>query len=313
MTPHAETLPVTPRDKAGIANAPTGAIHEAMLYRRDFMRLRSGLLLACLLLLLRPAFADEPPLRAGVVPNTLPFVTTDAHGTLTGFTIDLFRAIADRMQRPITFAFGTQPELIEGLKKGSYDLLPGPLNATPERAAEMLLTEGYLWSEFQFGSRAGEPVNALKDLKGRRLAVRADSPYADWAQRNAQRYGFSVLPTASGIESAQAVLKHHADASLSASPVQDYAAWHDKGFVAGLSLPETRTHESAGVRRADTELRDELEDALRCLKLNGTVARLSKTWLGHEPDAEDLENLVVPGYGVPGLAGYDPKPRKARC
>jgi polar amino acid transport system substrate-binding protein len=40
---------------------------------------------------------------------------------------------------------------------------------------------------------------------------------------------------------------------------------------------------------------------------------LSTKWLGHEPDAEDLENLVVPGYGVPGLAGYDPKPKKARC
>jgi polar amino acid transport system substrate-binding protein len=276
------------------------------------MRLRhSLLLLGCLFL--RPAFADEPPLKAGVVPNALPFVTRDDHGTLTGFTIDLFRAIADRMQRQITFATGTQPELVAGLKKGTYDLLPGPINATPDRASDLLLTEGYLWSEFQFGSRAGEPVAKLEDLRGRRLAVRADTPYADWAGRNAQHYGFSVLPTGSGMDSVKAVLNHQADASLSASPLQIYASAHDKGFVTGLSLPETRTHESAAVRRADTELRDELEDALRCLKLNGTVARLSKAWFGHEPDAEDLENLVVPGYGVPGLAGYDPKPRKARC
>ena len=217
------------------------------------------------------------------------------------------------MQRQITFTTAPQPDLIEGLKKGTYDLLPGPINATPDRAAEMLLTEGYLWSEFQFGSRDGEPIADLHDLQGKRLAVRKDSPYAEWADRNAQRYGFTVLPTASGADAVQAVLKHQADAALSASPLQTYAAWHDKGFVAGLSLPETRTHESAAVGRADTELRDELEDALRCLKLNGTVAKLSKTWLGHEPDAEDLENLVVPGYGVPGLAGYDPKPRKARC
>ncbi len=275
------------------------------------MRLRHGLLLACLCL--RPASADEPPLHAGVVPDAQPFVSSDAHGNLSGFTIELFRAIAERMQRQITFATAPQPALVDGLKKGTYDLLPGPINATPDRAADLLLTEGYLWSEFQFGSRAGEPVTKLDDLKGRRLAVRAESPYAEWAERNAQRYGFSVLPTGSGMASVQAVLKHQADASLSASPLQTYAAWHDKDFVAGLSLPETRTHESAAVRRADTELRDELEDALRCLKLNGTVARLSKTWLGHEPDAEDLENLVVPGYGVPGLAGYDPKPRKARC
>jgi polar amino acid transport system substrate-binding protein len=245
--------------------------------------------------------------------NSAPFVMKGADGRLTGFVVELFGLIAERMQRGIVFTTAEQPALFEGLAHGAYDLLPGPINATPDRASEMLLTEGYTWSEFRFGSRVAEPVTHLDDLHGRRLAVRSGSIYAEWAERNARRYGFTVLPTGSGIEAAQAVLAHEADASLSGSPVQAYAEWHEKGFAAGLALPETRTHESAAVRRADTELRDEVEDALRCLKLNGTVARLSKKWLGHEPDAEDLENLVVPGYGVPGLAGYDPKPKKARC
>lgn len=279
------------------------------------MRLRACLLLACLIAspITVPARANEPPLQAGVVGNTPPFVTTDASGKLTGFVIDLFNAIAERMQRSIAFTTAPQRALIEGLLHDSYDLLPGPINATPERASQMLLTEGYLWSEFQFGARTVEPVNSLADLKGKRLAVVAGTPYADWAEHNAVRYGFTVLPTDTGQEAAEAVLLQKADASLASSPVQVYAAWKNHGFVAGLSLPETRTHESAAVRKADTELRDEVEDALRCLKLNGTVARLSQKWLGHDPDPEDLENLVVPGYGVPGLAGYDPKPRKARC
>ena len=63
----------------------------------------------------------------------------------------------------------------------------------------------------------------------------------------------------------------------------------------------------------ETQVRDEIEEALRCLKQDGTVARLAKTWLGTTPGPEDLENLVIPGYGVPGLAGYDPKPHKPRC
>ncbi len=276
------------------------------------MRLRHGLLLAACLWAM-PAQADEPPLRAGVPDNAAPFVIKAADGKLTGFVVELFRLIAQRMQRGIVFIPAPQPALFEGLAHGTYDLLPGPINATPDRASEVLLTEGYLWSEFRFGSRAGEKVARLEDLRGRRLAVRAGSIYADWADRNASRYGFTVLPAATALAAAKAVLTHEADASLTGSPVQQYAEWHEKGFVAGLALPETRTHESAAVRRADVELRDEVEDALRCLKLNGTVARLAKEWLGHEPDAEDLENLVVPGYGVPGLAGYDPKPKKARC
>jgi polar amino acid transport system substrate-binding protein len=285
--------------------------------------LRHYLLFACLIAAPTLALAQsltqaQPPaqetkLRAGVVASAPPFVLSDARGDLSGFVIDLFRAIAARMQRDIVFIPGTPESLAAGLANGTLDLLPGPINATPDRAAEMLLTEGYLWSEFQFSARASEPVTKLEDLRGRRLAVKSASPYAEWANRNAGRYGFTVVSTATGLEAAEAVLAQKADASLSSSPVLEYAAWKNHGLVAGLTLPETRTHESAAVRKADTELRDEVEDALRCLKLNGTVARLSQKWLGHEPDAEDLENLLVPGYGVPGLAGYDPKSRKARC
>lgn len=256
---------------------------------------------------------DGPPLRAGILADAAPFVLRDAQGRMTGFTVELFRLIAARMGRPIDFATAQQPALYAGLANGTYDVLPGPISATPDLAAEMLLTEGYIWSEFRFGARAAEPVRTLADLKGRRVAVRTSSPYEEWGERNATRYGFVVVHARSGVDAASLVEHGQADVSLSGSPVQDYAASRDANFTTGLSLPETRTHESAAVRRADVEMRDEMEDALRCLKLNGTVARLSRQWFGREPDAEDLENLVVPGYGVPGLVGYDPKPRKTRC
>jgi polar amino acid transport system substrate-binding protein len=275
------------------------------------MRLRHAVVLACLVSGAAPA--EEPALRAALTDTGPPFVQPGPNGQLTGFVPELFRLIAARMQRGIVFTQMPPGRLVDALTSGEADLLPGPINATPDRAAKMLLIEGYLWSEYEFAARSGEPVSAFKDLRGRRLAVHDHTLYADWAEQNATRYGFSIVPAASTLAAAKAVLDHSADASLGASPVQDYAAYHMTGFSLGLALPETRTHESAAVRRGNEELRDEVEDSLRCLKLNGTVARLSKQWLGREPDAEDLENLVVPGYGVPGLAGYDPKPRKVGC
>ncbi len=257
--------------------------------------------------------AAEPPLRAGVLDDAPPYVMKDSHGALTGFTIDLFRLVAARMQRQIDYTTAPQRALFDGLQHAQYDLLPGPIAATPERAGDMLLLQGYAWSEYQFGVRRGDHLSALADLHGRRLAVRSGSAYAEWANRNAQRYGFTVLPVSSSAGAAQAVLDSQADASLSGSQVQGYAAAQNANYLPALSLPETRTHQTAAVRRSDTELRDEMEDALRCLKMDGTVARLSKQWFGRSPEDEDLENLVVPGYGVPGLAGYDPKPRKTRC
>jgi polar amino acid transport system substrate-binding protein len=192
-------------------------------------------------------------------------------------------------------------------------VLPGPIAATPDRAAEMLFSEGYIWSEYQFGTRSDRDIPSLEALRGLQLAVHADSDYADWAARNALKYGFLVQPYPTLAAVFDAVRTGRADASLTGSAALRFATAGRQGLKAGLSLPDTRTHDSAAFRLADTELRDEMEDALRCLKQDGTVARISKTWFGTDPEPEDLERLVVPGNGVPGLAGYDQKPRKTHC
>jgi polar amino acid transport system substrate-binding protein len=49
------------------------------------------------------------------------------------------------------------------------------------------------------------------------------------------------------------------------------------------------------------------------MKRDGTVARLSERWFGAAPKEDDAERVVFPGYGPPGLPGYDPKPHEPRC
>jgi polar amino acid transport system substrate-binding protein len=224
------------------------------------------------------------------------------------------QAIAARLKRGVVFTEAPLPDLIKGLADGQLDVLPGPIAATPDGAADMLFTEGYFWSEYQFGTRPGATLAALSDLRGKRLAVHDGSDYAEWAGRNGARLGFLAVPQPSLAAVFDAVRSGRADASLTASPALRAASAGGRPTLApALALPETRTHESLAVAESALELRDEIEEALRCLKTDGTVARLSKTWLGTTPGPEDLENLVIPGYGVPGLAGYDPKPHKPRC
>ncbi len=276
------------------------------------MRVRVLLtLLACLSA--GGARAAEPHLKAGVAEWAPPFIMEGAGGKPAGFTVDLFRAIAARMKRGILFIPVPQAELEKGLEDGRFDLLAGPIAATPERAAEMLFTEGYIWSEYQFGGRKSHPIDRLESLRGQRLAVHADSEYAEWADRGAQKFGFTVVRLPNEAAVFAALKAGQADASLTDSAALRFAANSTPGLVAGMTLPETRTHDSAAFRTSDIELRDETEDMLHCLKQDGTVARISKKWFGTEPDAEDLEKLAVPGNGVPGLAGYDPKPRKTHC
>ena len=92
------------------------------------------------------AEAAEPPLRAGVLEDAPPYVMKNAQGALAGFTVDLFRLVAARMGRQIAYVTAPQHALYEGLQRGTYDVLPGPIAATPDRAGDMLLLQGYAWS-----------------------------------------------------------------------------------------------------------------------------------------------------------------------
>ncbi len=259
------------------------------------------------------AIADEPPLRAGIVPGSPPFVLPDGPDHLSGFTVDLFRAIAARMKRPIVFTQAPLPALIADLAANRVDVLAGPIQATPERSSDMLFTEGYMWSQYQFGTHHGLTITKPADLRGKRLAVQLGTEYAEWAERNAPKYGFAVEKLATLAQVLAAVRSGAADACLSDSPGLMAAAHDQDSMEASLDLPETRVQDAAAVAHTNVELRDEIEDALVCLKRDGTVARLSKTWLGEEPNEEDLQRMVMPGYGVPGLTGYDPKPTKIHC
>jgi polar amino acid transport system substrate-binding protein len=49
------------------------------------------------------------------------------------------------------------------------------------------------------------------------------------------------------------------------------------------------------------------------MKKDGTIARMSEKWFGRKPAPDDLENVITPGYGPPGMPGYDPTPHELKC
>ena len=177
-----------------------------------------------------------------------------------------------------------------------------------------LFTEGYLWTAFQFGIRKGNaPIASLAELKGKAITVNKGSAYEAWARDNADRLGFTYQVFDTNTDAVAAVVSGRAYANLAGNTVVRYAATKTPNFVPDFVIKETRAHWAAPFRKDSTALRNQVEDALECMKRDGTVAKLSEKWFGVTPAADDLENTVVPGYGVPDMPGYDPTPHELRC
>lgn len=256
----------------------------------------------------------QPPLRTAVDGSFAPHAMPKLGGGVEGFNVDLFTAVAKKMGREIVIDSASYSGLIPAMNAGRYDFLAAPTTVTAERAEAMLFTEGYLYTEFQFGIRRGTPpITSMDAVRGKVIAVNKGSAYDIWARANAEKYGFTVESFDTNPDAVQAVLAGRAFANLAGNTVIKYAATRTPNFVPDFTIRETRAHWAAPFRRDNVELRNAVENALECLKRDGTVARLSEKWFGAKPAADDAENTVFPGYGVPGMPGYDATPHEPRC
>ncbi|MBP0446016.1 transporter substrate-binding domain-containing protein [Roseomonas sp. SSH11] len=278
-------------------------------------RLLLATVLAALPAISQPALAQGgPPLRTAVDGTFAPHAFPRLEGGVQGFNVDLFREVARRMGREITIDSASFSGLVPALNAGRYDFLAAPVTVTRERAEGMLFAEGYLYTEFQFGIRRGNaPIRSLDELRGKVIAVNKGSAYDAWAQQNAERLGFTFQTYDSNPDAVQAVVSGRAYAVLAGNTVVKYAASQQRNLVPDFSIRETRAHWAAPFRRDNVELRNQVENVLECMKKDGFIAQLSEKWFGAKPAADDAENTIFPGYGVPGLPGYDPTPHEPRC
>jgi polar amino acid transport system substrate-binding protein len=262
-----------------------------------------------------PALAQGlPPLRCAVDGTFAPHAFPSLQGGVQGFQVDLFREVARRMGREIVIDSASFSGLIPALNAGRYDFLCAPVTVTRERAEALLFTEGYLWTEMQFGIRRDSPpIHSEEDLRGRTISVNKGTPYERWVQANAERLNLRLLAFDTQPDAVQAVLQGRAQANLAGNTVIRYSASRNPNFVASWVIPGTRYHWSAPFRRDSAALRNQIEDVLVCMKRDGTIARLSERWFGNAPGPDQAERIEFPGYGVPDMPGWDPTPQNPQC
>jgi len=257
---------------------------------------------------------SQPPLRCGVDGFFAPHAFSSLQGGLQGFQIDLFDAIGKKLGRAVEITGASFSGLIPAMNSGRYDFLCAPTTVTPERAENLLFTEGYLWTELQFGIKRGTPpIKSEDDLRGKAISVNKGTPYEQWVTKNAERLNLSLLAFDSQADAAQAVIQGRAYANLSGNTVIKYSASRTPQYVADYVLPGTRFHWATPFRKDSAATRNQMEGVIECLKKDGSIAALSKKWFGAEPKPDDAERVVFPGFGPPDLPGYDATPNTAAC
>lgn len=271
---------------------------------------------AATLALALPAAAGalaQTPLKTAVDGTFAPHAMPRLGGGTEGFNIDLAAEIARRMKRPLELTVTQFSGILPALQAGTLDFVAAPTTVTKERAENLLFTEGYLNTDFQFLVKKGAPkVGKLEELKGKVVTVNKGSAYDSWARGLEAQIGWTVESFGTQSDAVQAVLSGRAFANITGNTVAAWAAkqnpqlelsWlHSTGLVWGAPL-----------RKDSAALRIEIENAIECMKLDGAMAALHEKWFGTKPAPGSAAVTVFPGTGVPDMPGYDPTPRTPSC
>jgi polar amino acid transport system substrate-binding protein len=259
--------------------------------------------------------ADHPSAKTMVVGSDFgvaPWMVRGTNGP-EGFGVDLMNELARRLHRPgVEIVDINFSGLFAALFAKRIEFTANPLNITAERAERMLYTEPFFATGNGFIIRAADTMHGFEDLKGKALAVNRGTISDTWATANAEKYGFEVQRYDTFPDSVQAVLTRRAFTALNEIPTTVYAASQNKAIKVGFKDYNGRNFGIA-FRPESRDYRNKVEEAIECMKLDGSLAKLHVKWYGSPADEGSSLTKVFPGYGPPGFKGFEDVAHTPRC
>lgn len=232
-------------------------------------------------------FADDAgwmtkdTLTVGTEGTYPPFTYHDEQGKLTGYDVEVARAVAEKLGLKIEFKETAWNALLAGLNSGRFDTVVNQVTMNDERRKKYQGSLPYSYSGAALAVRSSLPnVRAVKDLKGLKGGLAFTSNFADLVRQNQAE----VVPVEGGLRQemalvAQGRVDFTLNDRLAVLYYQKKLKADDKIQV--FDLPEEGTV-TAGfiVRKDDTEKLKKLNQALTELKKEGKLAAISKQFFG---------------------------------
>ncbi len=244
--------------------------------------MRRFLICLALLFVSVSAPAAEQPLRIAVDVPYPPFAFKDEQGELTGFDIEIGRALCAAIGRQCIFIDIPFDEILPSIAADKADISIAGMGDTPERRKLVDFTEKYFRSHSIYIERPGT-IKGLKpaDLKGKRIAVQKNTLQETYAKDVFKQS--SILTFTRHDEAFDALKKGEADLVL----VDGLPGYEFLKSPEGANFETVGPPVTSGVLTGDSliavskklpELRAALNEAIQAIRRNGEYGRINRKY-----------------------------------
>lgn len=220
--------------------------------------------------------ADNVPLRVAVLENSPPMAYRDAQGALTGFSVEIIRALCEEMRVTCAYQLTTLDSVLDDVASGNVDIAAVSLLDTPERRARVIFAKPYFRSMSLWFARPG----VVPGAPGIRVAVvrgSAQERFArqqNWDLVGVRTNGELAEPLQAGIAQA-AIIPMSTALGLMKAP--EFRQLGLNSTV--MSEAELGGDASFGISPRRPELKEQIDAALERIKRNGTYDRINSRFL----------------------------------
>lgn len=223
------------------------------------------------------AQSQEKILRVGTNPTFAPFEFQGKDSELTGFDMDLIRAIGKQMGYKVELHNLAFDGLIPAISTGNIDMAIAGITINDDRKKQVNFSNPYYTSGLIIlvGSENND-IKSLKDLEGKKIGVQIGTTGAFKAEKVP---GAKVVTFNNSDEQFLELSNKGVDACINDHPVVAYyLVQGGKGKMVGNVMEE----ESYGIamKKGNEELTKKVNDALAELKKNGEFDKIQKKWFG---------------------------------
>ena len=210
-----------------------------------------------------------------------PFTYHDESGKLTGYDVEVTRAVADKLGVDIEFKETQWDAMLAGLDSKRFDMVANQVSlTTPERQAKYDKATAYSWSgAVALASTDDNRYSSWDNLKGLRTAQSLSSNYGELAER----YGAEIVPVDGMAQAIQLVKQDRADFTMNDNlAVLDYLKkFPDSDLEIKLTAPASeQTGSGLVLIKGDDAVLAKLNEAMAALAADGTLTKLSEEFFG---------------------------------